>query len=143
MNGATVDQDEEHLRLLAIFHYVVGGIMAFFACFGLIYVAMGLVFVSTPQAFNPARAAGPPPEVFGLLFAVVGGVVVLVGWTVAALLIFAGRSLARRKRYVFCLVMAAIACLFMPLGTVLGVFTLIVLMRPSVKALFSAAPLPT
>jgi hypothetical protein len=32
--------------------------------------------------------------------------------------------------------MAAIACLFMPLGTILGVFTIIVLIRPNVKALF-------
>jgi hypothetical protein len=41
--------------------------------------------------------------------------------------------------------MACVACLSVPLGTVLGVFTIIVLMRPSVKALFaevrdSAAP---
>jgi hypothetical protein len=36
----------------------------------------------------------------------------------------------------FCLVMASITCMFMPFGTVLGVFTLIVLMRPSVKPLF-------
>ena len=31
---------------------------------------------------------------------------------------------------------AAISCTFTPLGTVLGVFTLIVLFRPSVKTLF-------
>jgi hypothetical protein len=35
--------------------------------------------------------------------------------------------------------MAAIACMLMPFGTVLGVFTIIVLMRPSVKELFAAA----
>jgi len=29
----------------------------------------------------------------------------------------------------------------MPIGTILGVFTLIVLMRPSVKALFQGTPL--
>ena len=29
----TVSQDGEHLRLLSIFHYVVGGLMALFACF--------------------------------------------------------------------------------------------------------------
>jgi len=33
--------------------------------------------------------------------------------------------------------MAAIACINMPFGTALGVFTLIVLARPTVKALFS------
>jgi hypothetical protein len=34
------------------------------------------------------------------------------------------------------MVIAAIQCAFTPFGTVLGVFTLIVLVRPSVKALF-------
>jgi hypothetical protein len=32
--------------------------------------------------------------------------------------------------------MAGIACVFMPFGTVLGVFTIIVLMRDSVRRLF-------
>jgi hypothetical protein len=38
----------------------------------------------------------------------------------------------------FCLVMAGIQCIFMPFGTVLGVFTIIVLMRNSVKEAFTA-----
>jgi len=32
--------------------------------------------------------------------------------------------------------MAGVECMFMPFGTVLGVFTIIVLMRPSVKEIF-------
>jgi hypothetical protein len=35
------------------------------------------------------------------------------------------------------LVGAALACTLMPFGTVLGVFTIIVLSRPSVRVLFS------
>jgi hypothetical protein len=38
--------------------------------------------------------------------------------------------------------MAAIACMFMPFGTILGVFSIIVLVRPSVKSLFDAATPP-
>ena len=49
-----------------------------------------------------------------------------------------GRGLAQRKRYMFCLVVACVECLFMPFGTVLGVFTIIVLSRDSVKALFGS-----
>ena len=37
----------------------------------------------------------------------------------------------------FCLVMGAVECVFMPFGTVLGIFTIIVLMRESVKPLFT------
>jgi hypothetical protein len=48
-----------------------------------------------------------------------------------------GRSLALRKRYSFVFVMACVECLFIPFGTVLGVFTIIVLSRESVRALLS------
>jgi hypothetical protein len=40
----------------------------------------------------------------------------------------------------FCLVMGGVECLFMPFGTVLGVFTIIVLMREPVKQLFGVNP---
>ena len=40
---------------------------------------------------------------------------------------------------IFHYAVAAIACMFMPFGTVLGVFTIIVLMRPSVKERFAPA----
>ena len=63
------------------------------------------------------------------------------GWTAAVLLAWSGRCLAQRRRYIFCMVMAAIACLFVPLGTVLGVFTIVVLAKPEVKATFDQAQL--
>jgi len=40
-------------------------------------------------------------------------------------------------------VMAAIECIFMPFGTVLGVFTIVVLARPSVKEMFELNAAPT
>jgi hypothetical protein len=40
-------------------------------------------------------------------------------------------------------VIACIECLFMPFGTILGVFTLIVLSRESVKKLFLSDPAST
>ena len=62
-----------------------------------------------------------------------------MGLTLAVLILAVGRSLSRRKRYNFCLVMACVECLFMPFGTALGVFTIVVLNRPSVKQSFGAA----
>ncbi len=73
---------------------------------------------------------------FGWLFIVVGAMAISLGWTLALLVLIAGRQLAARRRYTYCLVVAGLECLFMPFGTVLGVFTILVLARPSVKALF-------
>ena len=39
----------------------------------------------------------------------------------------------------FCVVTAGVMCAFAPFGTVLGVFTLLVLHRPAVKAAFAAS----
>ncbi len=134
-----MSQDEEHLKILAIFHYVVGGMAALFSCFFLIYLVMGIVFV-TGAAFGHAKDA--PPAFLGWLMIAFGGMLLLAGWSFAGTLVAAGRCLALRRHHTFCLVMGGVACLFMPFGIVLGVFTIVVLSRPSVQALF-APPAPT
>jgi hypothetical protein len=132
--AGTPSNDEEHLRLLSICHYVSGALTAFFSCVPLIHVAIGLgVFLGTS---GDASSNAPPPW-FGLIFVVLGGAFVLAGWTLAIAKFVAGRSLARRRRRSFCVVVACVCCVLPPIGTVLGVFTLIVLNRPSVKALFA------
>jgi hypothetical protein len=137
MNGELYNRDAEHLKLLSIFHYVMGGIQAFFGCFGFLYVIMGLIFTVAPM---PAGQGNPPPKFMGVFFGIFGAGLVLIAWTIAGLVFYAGRSLALRKRHAFCMVIAALQCLWIPFGTVLGVFTLIVLMRPSVQALFQPGP---
>jgi hypothetical protein len=134
-----MNQDEEHLRLLSIFHYVCAGLAAFFACIPIIHLILGLVLTFSPESFGPGKDA--PPRLFGLFFAAFAAVMILLGWAFAACLAYAGRCLGQRKNYTFCLVMAGVACVFMPFGTVLGVFSIIVLARPSVKTLFTT-PLP-
>jgi hypothetical protein len=70
---------------------------------------------------------------------VLGSVLFVIGIAIAIFILIAGRSLALRKRYSLALVIACIECLFVPFGTILGVFTIVVLSRESVKALFSTA----
>jgi hypothetical protein len=127
--------DNEHLKLLSIFHYVLGGLMALFACFPIIHVAMGLFFILAPEKFGPGSQQ--PPAFMGWFFVIMGGFFILVGWTLAILILLAGRFIARRTRYTYCFVVACVECIFMPVGTVLGVFSILVLNRPTVKALFS------
>jgi hypothetical protein len=88
-------------------------------------------------------AAGPkpgeelPPEFLGWIFAIVGLLLSLLGIAMAICILLAGRCLSRNKHYTFALVMACIECLFIPFGTILGVFTIIALSRESVRTLFS------
>jgi len=128
-----VNQDEEHLRLLSIFHYIVGGLAALAFCFPLIHLAVGIAMVC--GAFDGTNG---PPRMLGWVFIVVPAMIILFGWVLAACIITAGRKLARREGRTFCLIIAGIECVFMPFGTVLGVFTIVVLTRDSVRDLFSA-----
>jgi hypothetical protein len=130
-----MSSDTDQLNLLSVFHYVVGGLAGLFACIPFIHFFLGLAMLSGWVAADDSDAA--VLAVAGGFMMVLAGLFIVGGWTFAVCLIIAGRSLAGRRRYTFCLVMAAIACAFMPFGTVLGVFTIIVLMRPGVKELFA------
>lgn len=124
--------EEKHLDLLAIFHYVAGGLTTLFSCFFFIHLFMGLAMISG------VLDTGEFPVVFAWLFILLPSVFILGGWTIAALIIVAGRKLKQRRAHTFCLVMAAIECMFMPYGTVLGVFTIITLIKDRVKEMFAA-----
>src|SRR6266705_5368567 len=137
-----MNQDAEHLRLLSIFHYVVAGVAGFCSFFPLFYTALGFVFVALshhPPA-NPAQEV--PPAALGWVFVGLGIFLFLLGAVFVLVLVLAGRSLSRRKGYWFAFVVACIECIFIPFGTILGVFTIIVLSRESVKTLSPTAHAP-
>jgi len=134
-----LNQDEEHLRLLAIFHYVLAGLEALTGLIPIIHVGMGIAMLSGRwPGMGPGSAATPVPDVMGWMFIGIGGAIIVFSETLALVTLLAGRSIATRKRHTFCLIAAGIGCLNMPMGTLLGVFTFIVLLRPSVKTLFDA-----
>jgi len=133
-----MDHDTEQLNLLAIFHYVVGGLAALFSFFPLFYSVIGGFLLYAAQHPSPS-AQEPPPAFLGWIFIAVGAAFFLAGVTMTICILIAGRCLSRRKGYSFALVMACIECLFVPFGTILGVFTIVALSRKSVKTLFSAA----
>jgi hypothetical protein len=83
-----------------------------------------------------AAEAQPVPTLFGLIFAAIAGVAILIGWGLGICEILTGHYLTARKNYTFCIVVAGISCAFFPFGTVLGVLTIIVLSKPEVKEMF-------
>ena len=128
-------QEEEHLRLLSIFHYVLAGLGALFACFPLIHFVVGLCLIF----FANKTSQQAPPLFVGLMFTCLGGAMFAIGQACAVMIYLTGRYIKERKNYWFIFVMACIECAFFPFGTVLGVFTILVLSRPSVKMLFGVA----
>ena len=139
--------DAEHLRLLTLFHYVSGGMTILMAAwFGFMIGMMSFVFAWAPKPVaaqkcgpvaDPQPCAGgaefePPFEIFLAIF----GFVALLLLALGIVQIISGRSIARRKRRVFSIVVAVPGLVFIPYGTLLSIFTFLVLERNSVRALY-------
>jgi len=134
--------DEEHLKLLSLGYVVSACVSAFYSMFGLLYVFMGIMMSATfshlPQ--NPANPAQAPPDFVGWIFGFIGLAFFLIGIAVTAARFRAAWCVKHRKSRVFCMVVAGIGCIEIPYGTVLGVFSFLVLGRDSVVPLFSPRP---
>jgi hypothetical protein len=125
-------QDAEHLKLLSIFHFVMAGLSAIGMGFLFLhYTLMHLVFAN-PEIWKNQKG-GPSPALFFEIFRwfyLVFGIIILIfgiGNLLSALFI------RRRRNRMFSLIMAGINCIQIPFGTALGVFTIIVLLRESVR----------
>ncbi len=127
------NQALDHLRTLSVLHFVYAGMTAIFATIPIVHVIVGAFFLFSPP---PSAADGPPPELFGGIFLGVGLLVMGLGWTKAILMACAGLCLRRARRRTLCLVAAGVACMFMPLGSLLGAFTIMHLLKDPVRELF-------
>jgi hypothetical protein len=124
--------------LLSLGCLIAAGVSAFFSLFGLMYVFMGALFgaIARMPAWRNEQA---PPQFVGWLLAGIGVAFFLVFLALALLKFKVGASVKRQSK-TFCLVLAAISCLEVPYGTVLGVFTFMGLGRESVARLFEPRP---
>lgn len=137
-------KDAEHLRALAICHYVMAGLavvgLAFLA---LHYSIMRMVFMNPKFMEKPAGDMPLTPAefmgffqwfyVFMAVWLVVGGILTFIS----------GRFIHRRVNRAFSLVIAGLNCLHFPFGTALGVCSLIVLTKDSVLQLYANTHTPT
>lgn len=67
----------------------------------------------------------------GLLF-------IALGLTLSICSIVSAKKLSTRESYWFSFVVACVQCTLVPLGTILGVFTIVVLQRESAKGLYQS-----
>lgn len=130
-------EDAEHLKLLSVFHYVMAGLIAIGGCLMMAYFAFSAyIFNELVRTMPVTPGSTPPPAGLGWFFGAFGAVLCLAAWIMATLNFLSARWLAMRKNRIFCIVAAALSCVGFPLGTALGVFTIIVLQRPSIRAEF-------
>lgn len=163
---------QSHLRLLEICFYVSGGVKAIFSCFFIFHFIFLLVFSFMPESsLKQSKSSASPhsenrreePEAHGDSssssgekaseyavfqwmmrgFALVIGFIILCGWTLGGLIIYAGYCIRKRKHHLFTQLMSGLQCLFIPYGTLIGVFALMTLTKPEASALFHPTPSTT
>jgi hypothetical protein len=131
-SGGGGTHDEKHLDQLAMGFKIYAAITAVFSCIPFFHLFLGIMMVTG----GLDGGTNPPPAFVGWMFIVIAVVFITLGWAMAACNFYAGRFLKERRNHTFCFVMSCINCMSMPLGTILGVFGIIVLSRDSVKQLF-------
>jgi len=128
------ETDRAHLKTLAICWYVVCGLQAVFGLGGsVVYAAMGVVVMNAEHAQDPEamKTLGMFMIIFGLVFAPISALLAFLSFLTA-------KGLGQFKRRPLIYVMASLVCLSVPIGTLLGVFTFIIMGRPAVKDAFAA-----
>src|ERR1051325_11136411 len=124
--------DADHLRLLSVFHFVGAGLAVLGILFIFAHYAMFQAFFANPGMWQNQKQSPPPAEFLAIFkwFYVVFAI-----WCFASgiLNVMSGFFIRSRKHRTFSLIVSAINCLHMPLGTALAVFTIIVLVRDSVR----------
>ncbi|MCF7749643.1 hypothetical protein KQ945_02710 [Bacillus subtilis subsp. subtilis] len=136
--GSSGQDDAAQLRLLSVLHYVLAGFTVLFSLFPVLYLVLGIAVLSGAMPVDSSTASTPSEaRLLGGVFIGLGAVFFVGMLGMAAFIGYAARCLARQQRHTLCLVAAALCCMFMPLGTILGVFTLVTLTRASVRARFA------
>jgi hypothetical protein len=103
----------------------------------LIAALAGALFVILPV--SPSADDGLVLRGLGSIFLLFGILFPSVFMVFAAMKIYAGYCLSKHKNRVYCLVVAGISLTGFPFSTILGIFSLIVLTRASVRDLFEGA----
>ncbi len=128
---------EEHLNLLMIFQFIYSGLL--FLGFGFLYLHYRLLsYFLTQEAFQKEMAQSAPfntAEFFHLFkwFYLAMGVFLL---TKIILNLLSGFFMKARTHRMFSTVIGGLNCVFVPLGTVLGVFTILILQSNETKSLY-------
>jgi hypothetical protein len=124
------------VKLLAIFHFVFGGLAFVGIGFLCVHYAIMHTVFSNPDIWKSQPQIMPPKAFLDafIWFYLFMGALLLTG---LVLNVLSGMFLLQKRNRLFSLIIGGLNCLQIPFGTALGVFTILVLSRDSVRQLYA------
>jgi len=131
-----MEEDIRYLNLLAIFHMIVAGIVGLLSCLPLINLFIGVPMLKdVPYALSQNEFFSQT-TLTPLIFILLPSGMTVIGWMFAVAIALNGYYLKNRKWLNYCMIVSGIETILMPFGTVLGVFTILLLTKPNIKNRF-------
>ncbi len=121
---------EKYLKLIAIFNYVLGIQTILISLVLILHLSIGIAMILNPDFF------GDDFIFMGYSITLLSLLIILLGITLGIVQICSGRRLSKRCSYKFSFIVAVIQCLNIPIGTVIGVFTITLFKNDQVKKLY-------
>jgi hypothetical protein len=125
----------QSLDLVSIFHYVLAALIYLKGAFSFIFIGIGTIAMAgllsdRPNDMHIGMLA------IAMIFYVGPMFFLCLTWTLATLVLIAGKRINKRTNLAYCQIIAGLECLCVPFGTILGIFTLITLTKSDVKDQF-------
>jgi hypothetical protein len=121
-------EDRKYLKYLSILHYLIGSLYAFFFSKDIVPgLLIYLLLIGKAHSWNLITTL---IYLGGLVFSI------LIGLAFVICLITSGIFIGKIEKYWFSFIVACASCFFYPFGTVLGVLTIVILAKDSVKSLY-------
>ncbi len=127
--------DNEHLRLLSFFHYISGAFTIAFSSMFIFHLIFFGYMTSNPELFQNAEVDNAIEAINIMrIFVAVFGTFVILGLSYGVCEIVSGVFIKQRKYRLFSMIVAIPRIILIPYGTILSMFTFILLDRDSIKS---------
>jgi amino acid transporter len=126
-------QPGNNLNVFRILFLIKGILTLVFSLFFVAYAAFGTVFMNMEEFSHHGSSPDFNPGYIFMIFGAIGFIICIV---MGILQLMASKYIKELRKRDFIMVVAILGCLTGILGILLGIFTIIELQKPNVRALF-------
>jgi hypothetical protein len=128
-----------YLKILSCFHYLIAiiAVLTYSAPISFLIMSISIIYKAI---FNGISDAIIPNEAYismGIVLFLISANIILLGVTFSICIGISGYYLDQKRHYKYCLIISIITCIFIPVGTILGIITLFSIRNKNIRILFT------